>query len=183
MPAAVAKTASQIEADWDIRATQSAIDAVKAVLSKDGINPRAMISSLSEIEWGWVVAAAIFAWIKTKSQQATAEGTGYDTPIRTMTTCDPQPWDAGAIESILPALAEMKGVDWLKPVGEWSKDQITSFAWQIYKLSDGALARRDDGAQDKIVQRLSQPRTEREISAAHGGPLLARNELNDDIPF
>lgn len=171
-----------IEADWQARATQSAIDAAKAVIS-DGINGRAMISSLSDIEWGWIAAASIFAWIKTKAEQAVEEGVSAEIPIRTMTHRDPAPWEAGAISTILPSLGNLEGVDWSKPVGEWSKDQIVSFAWQIYRLSDGAIQARNDGAADKIVQRLSQPQMERENSAAHGGPLMDRKELDDDIPF
>lgn len=181
--AAAAKKPRDIEADWDAKATQSAIDAAREVIGANGINGRSMISSLSEIEWGWICAASIFAWIKTKSQQATAEGTGYDSPIRNMTARDPAPWEAGAVETILPALGDLKDVDWSKPIGEWSKDAIVSFAWQIHRLTDAALAARDEGAGDKIVQRLSQPVMERELSAVNGGPLLARGELNDDIPF
>lgn len=182
MAQAAQKKPRDIEADWNVKATQSAIDAARDVVSGEGINSRAMISSLSDIEWGWIAAAAVFAWIKTKAQQAVAEGLGYDEAIRTM-PCDPAPWEAGAIETILPALGGLQGVDWSKPIGDWSKDQIVSFAWQIYKLSDQALAARDDGAGDKIVQRLSQPQIEREFSAAKGGPLLAREEMDDDIPF
>lgn len=181
--ATAVKKPRDIEADWDAKATQSAIDAAREVIGANGINGRALISSLSDIEWGWIAAASIFAWIKTKSQQATAEGGGYDIPIRTMAHRDPAPWEAGAVSTILPALGDLQGVDWSKPIGEWSKDAIVSFAWQIHRLTDAALAARDEGAGDKIVQRLSQSAMERELSAAHGGPLLARGELNDDIPF
>lgn len=181
--ATAAKKLREIEADWDAKATQSAIDAARAVVGEHGINSRVMIQSLSDIEWGWIAAASIFAWIKTKSEQATAEGIGYDVAIRTMAHRDPAPWEAGAVGTILSALGDLEGVDWSKPIGEWSKDAIISFAWQIHRLTDAALAARDQGAGDKIVQRLSQPVMERELSAANGGPLLARGELNDDIPF
>ena len=180
--AQAARKISEIEADWDIRATQSAIDAAKAGVSGDGINSRVMISSLSDLEWGWIAAATIFAWIKTKSIQATEEGTGYDEPIRSMKARDPAPWEAGAIETILPKLGSLE-LPWGKPVGEWPKETIVSFAWQIHKLSDAALAARDEGAGCTIAKRLSQDQTEREISAIHGGPLMSRSELDDDIPF
>lgn len=181
--AVAAKKPRDIETDWEAKATQSAIDAAREVIGANGINGRAMISSLSELEWGWICAASIFAWIKTKSEQATIDGIGYDIPIRTMTHREPAPWEAGAVSTILPALGELQGVDWSKPIGEWSKDAIVSFAWQIHKLTDAALASRDEGASDKIVQKLSRAEMEREMSAANGGPLLARGELNDDIPF
>lgn len=181
--AQAAKKHSDIESDWDAKATQSAIAAAREVIGANGINARSMISSLNDLEWGWVCAAAIFGWINTKAKQAVAEGIGYDVAIRQMAHRDPAPWEAGAVSTILPSLGELKGVDWSKPIGEWSKDQIVSFAWQIYRLTDSALAARDEGATDKIVRRLSQPEMERELSAKNGGPLLARGEMDDDIPF
>lgn len=183
MKATAQKKPRDVEADWQQIATQSAIDAAKQIISGEGINSRASVGSLSDIEWGWIVAASICEWVKTKAKQAVEEGTSAEITIRTMTHRDPAPWEAGAVETILPALGNVKDLDWSKPVGEWSKDQIVSFAWQIYKLTDSALAARDEGAQDKIVQRLSQPVMERENSAAHGGPLMSREELNDDIPL
>lgn len=181
--AAAAKTFREHERDWDAKATQSAIDAAKAVVGGDGVNARASISSLSDIEWGWIVAAAIFAWIKTKSHQAVAESSGYDQCIRFVAGSDPQPWEAGAVSSILGSLANIEGIDWGQSVGGWSKDQIVSFIWQAHKMTLQALERRDDGATDKITKRLSQSVAERENSAAHGGPLMDRKELNDEVPF
>jgi hypothetical protein len=176
-------TASQIETDWMAKATQSAIDAVRKDVIDHGLNGRSMISSLSDLEWGWICSAAIFAWIKTKAQQAVAEGIGYDVPIRSMVGYSPEPWEYGAVETILPELGEIKGVDWEKPIGEWSKNQIISFACQIHRLADKALMMRSMGEEDSITQKIDQPRWERELSAGQGGPLLSRGELNDDIPF
>jgi hypothetical protein len=167
------------EDEWQRRSTASAIASARDVVSKEGINARVPVGSLGDLEWGWIVASAIFGWIKTRAEQAVHEGTAYDIPIRTMAG-EPPPWDAGAIATILPALGGMNGVDWSKPVGEWSKEQIVSFAWQIHKLTDGALARRDDGS--KPVD-FSQERTERLHSANVGGPMMSRNELNDEIGF
>jgi hypothetical protein len=173
-----------IEAEWMAKATRSAIDAAREVVTENDINGRAMIGSLNELEWGWICSAAVFAWIKTKSQQAVAEGVGYDHAIRAMPGRDPQPWDQGAVESILPALGDLKGVPWDKPIGDWSKNQMISFAWQTYRLVDQALAARDEGAECKITMNNSQARAERELSAKNGGPLLSRKELSDDeIPF
>lgn len=180
---ATAKTARQHEADWDVKASQAAIDAAKSVISGDGINSRAMISSLSDIEWGWIVAAVIFGWIKAKAEQAVAEGCGYEEKIKFMAGAEPQPWEAGAVASVLGILAETPGIDWSQPVGSWTKDQITTFTWQAHKLVAQAIDRRNEGATDKIVQRLSQPAMEREISAKHGGSLMSRAELKDEVPF
>jgi hypothetical protein len=168
--------------DWQREATLSAIAAARAVVSGDGINQRATIGSLSELEWGWIVAAAIFEWIKKRAEQAVAEGTAYELPIQTMSGRDPEPWEAGAVASILPALGNIKGLDWSRPIGEWHKDQITSFAWQIHKLTVAALAARDEGATDKIVK-YDRNNQEREVSAANKGPLMSKRELDDEIPF
>lgn len=181
--AAAAPKLRNTDTDWELYATQSAIDAAKAVVSGDGINARAMISSLSDLEWGWIVAAAIFGWIKARAEQATAEGVSSEITIRSVSSQDPAPWEAGAVASVLPALGEMQGVDWNAPLGSWSKDQITSFAWQIHKLVDHAMAARDIGSEDKIVRHLRQSQVERELSAANGGSLMSREELTDEIPF
>lgn len=174
-------TAEMNEDDWMQLATAASISAARDVVSGDGINSRAMIGSLSEIEWGWIAAAVIFGWIKTKAQQAVAEGSSVENAIR-YTGRDPEPWEIGAVGTILPSLGSIEGLDWSKPIGEWSKDQITSFAWRIYKLTDAALAARDEGATDKIV-RFCRENMERQNSAANGGPLIDHNELNDEIPF
>ena len=168
-----------IEAEWMAKATRSAIDAAREVISDNDINGRAMISSLNELEWGWIACAAVFAWIRTKSEQAVAEGVGYDQAIRAMPGRVPQPWDAGAVTAILPALGELDGIPWDRPIGEWSKDQMVSLLWQSHCLVEQALSARDEGSECKITQSVA----ERELSAKNGGPLLARGEFDDDIPF
>jgi nitrous oxide reductase accessory protein NosL len=168
--------------DWQLRATESAIAAVRGVISKDGINQRAMIGSLSDIELGWFVAAAIFAYIKTKAQQAVAEGQHYDEPIRTMTYRDMQPWEIGAVEAVLPGLADLPGIDWSKPVGDWSKEDMARFVWRAHRLTDSALAARDNGAAGAVIK-FSKEKAERELSASRGGSLMTQDELNDQIPF
>jgi len=173
----------KIEAEWDAKATHSAIDAARSVIAENDINGRAMINSLNELEWGWICSAAIFAWIKTKSQQAVAEGIGYDQAIRTMPGSYPQPWEAGAVESVLPALSEIEGIDWETPISELPKRQMVLLAWHMHRLVEQAMSCRDEGAADKIT-RPSQAVVEREMNARMGGPLLARGELDDvDIPF
>ena len=172
-----------IEAEWMAKATRSAIDAARDVIGEHGINGRSMISSLNELEWGWIACAAVFAWIKTKSEQAVAEGVGYDQAIRAMHGRMPQPWDAGAVSSILPALGGLQGIDWDKPIGEWSKEQMVSFIWQSHCLVEQALSCRDEGAECKITVDASQTKAERELSARNGGPLLSRKELDDECPF
>ena len=142
----------QREAEWMERATRSAIEAARAVTSDGAINGKAALNSLSDLEWGWLATAAIFAWIRTKSEQAVAEGIGYDHAIMAMPGHVPSPWDAGAVKSILPALAEIEGIDWDKPVGEWPQDQVIGFAWKCHQLIGTALGMRDLGAEDKLTR-------------------------------
>jgi hypothetical protein len=169
-----------IEAEWMEKSTQAAIDAAKAVIADNDINGRAMISSLNNLEWGWIAMAAVFAWIKTKSEQAVAEGQGYEQTIRAMPGYSPQPWEAGAVTSILPVLGDLQGVDWDKPVSEWSEAEMVCLCWRVHKLVGAALKARNEGSIDKIVQ-PSQAVAERELSARSGGSLLARGELEDDV--
>lgn len=168
--------------EWQAKATLSAIAAARSVITGDGINQRAMIGSLSELEWGWIVAAAVFEWIKVRAEQAVEEGVPYENAIRTMHNRDPEPWEAGAVASILPALGNIEGLDWSRPLGEWHKDKIISFAWQVHKLTVAALAARNEGASGKIVQ-YNRDQQEREVSASVGGPLMSKRELDDEIPF
>ena len=59
---------------WQRRATAAAILAVREVIRGGTIPPATPISRLSDIELGWLFAASLFAWIKTRAEQATAEG-------------------------------------------------------------------------------------------------------------
>ena len=169
----------KLEAEWMAKSTQAAIDAAKAVIADKSINGRASIGSLNDLEWGWIALASVFAWIKSRSEQAVAEGQGYEQMIRSMPGHFPQPWEAGAVESVLPAMGEIEDLPWDKPIGEWPKARIVSFSWHVYLLIEQALSLRDEGAADKITQAVA----ERDLSARNGGPLLSRKELDDDVPF
>jgi hypothetical protein len=166
---------SQQEDDWQRRATDAAISAAKHVVFAGEINGRAMISSLSDIEWGWIVAGILFAWIQTKAEQATTQGIGYDMAILKHAGRDPEPWEAGAVSIALPVLGALEGLDWNKPLGEWTKEQIAAFAWDSYRTINAALAARDAGGTDHVIK-FNKEQCEREVSAANGGALLARQE-------
>ena len=171
-----------LDAEWDAKASQAAIDGARE--ATESINPRAAISSLSSTEWMWIAMGAVFGWIKTKSQHAIAESKSFDKTIREMPQYFPEPWDAGAVESILPKLGDLKGMPWDKPLGDWSTKEMVRLAWNMHYLIDGAIARRDEGAEGKITKTRSRPVTERELSARQGGPLWDRKEYDDaDVPF
>lgn len=132
--------------DWLHRATAEAIAAARAlVLEHQATIPMMTpIGRLSDVEWGWLVATIIFAWIKTRAEQATAEGRNFDDAAIGAARADA--WDAGAIASILPQLAEHQLVDWSKPLINWPCDDMLKFLSVAFTLIRQATAARDAGA-------------------------------------
>ena len=173
-------TASAFEDHWQRRATAAAIEAARKVVKVDGvIPPGTPIGRLSDIEWGWILAAILFAWISTRAEQATAESLDTEQTIR-MTGLDPEPWDAGAIAVILPELAAMPGVDWSKPIGEWSRETMVEFLLTAMGLIRKAMVARDLSERG-ITRGSSSVAIARQANASAGGPLMEPSELNDPI--
>jgi len=55
---------SAIEDQWQRDATAAAIAGARGVIHMSGpIPPGTPIGRLGDIEWGWIVAAILFAWI------------------------------------------------------------------------------------------------------------------------
>jgi hypothetical protein len=143
------------------------------------IPPGTPVGRLSDTEWGWILAAMLFAWVSKRAQQATAEQLDSEQTIR-MTALDPQPWDAGAVAAILPDLADAcSGLDWSKPLTLWPRDDIIEFLLKAVPLIRKAMIARD--LSDKGITRQSSAATiARQANAAAGGPLMAPGELNDE---
>jgi hypothetical protein len=169
---------AKIEDAWQQRATEVAIEAARGVVQADGpIPPGTPIGRLSDAEWGWVVSAILFGWIRTRAEQATSEQLDTEQVIR-LTALDPQPWDAGAVRSILPDLADAcADLDWSRPIAEWSKDDIVEFLLKAMRLIRKAMVARD--LSDK--GQSSAHTIARQANAAAGGPLMDPTELNDEI--
>ena len=170
---------SALEDQWQRDATAAAISAARQVLLGP-IPPGTPIGRLSDTEWGWIVAAILFAWISVRAQQATAENLDTERTIR-MTALDPQPWDAGAVAAILPELAAACAeLDWSKPLTEWSREDIIKFLLKAMPLIRKAMIARD--LSDKGITRQSSAATiSRQANAAAGGPLMTPDEFNDEI--
>jgi hypothetical protein len=176
-----APTPEKIDDMWQRKATAASIIAVRELVAGGVIPPATPISRLSDIELGWLTAANLFAWIKCRSEQATAEGWNTELTLR-LTALDPQPWDAGAVESILPDLGNLQGVDWSKPVTAWPQDVMVKFVLEALKLIHAAMIARDVGG--GITKRgKSLEETQRIAAAEAGGPLLTLDEMNDEVPF
>jgi hypothetical protein len=167
-----------IEDIWLRRATAVAIEQARAVVTGGAVPPNTPIGRLSDVEWGWIVAAVLFGWIKTRAEQATDSGVGPNESIRS-TGIDPDPWDVGAIASILPELADTDIVDWSKPLAGLSRDEMIAFLSDALSLIRKAMAARDRG--QGMVTRRTPASTAREALAAAGGSLMEPNELNDSL--
>ena len=174
---------SALEDQWRRDATAAAIAGARGVVQMDGpIPPGTPIGRLSDTEWGWVVASILFSWISVRARQAAAEQLDTERLIR-MIALDPQPWDAGAVETILPDLADAwPNLDWSKPLEEWSRETMVEFLLKATQLVRKAMLARDMG--DKGVTRKSTAATiARQANAAAGGPLMTPDEFNDEIGF
>jgi hypothetical protein len=173
---------SVIEDLWQRKATEAAIAGARGVIRNDGpVMPGTPVGRLSDVEWGWVVAAVIFGWISTKAQQAAAEQLDAEQTIR-MTALDPEPWDSGAVIAILPELADASpDLDWSAPLSAWSRETMADFLLKAMPLIRKAMIARD--LSEKGVTRKSNADVTRQANAAAGGSLMTANELDDEIPF
>jgi hypothetical protein len=135
---------SAIEDIWLRRATAVAIERARAAISGGAVPPNTPVGRLSDIEWGWIAAAVIFGWVSTRAEQATNSGVGPDELIRT-TSIDPDPWDVGAIASILPELADAGAVDWSQSLLALSREEMVAFLADAFSLIRKAMAARDRG--------------------------------------
>jgi hypothetical protein len=136
--------ASALEDAWQRRATAAAIESARGVVELGGpIPPGTPIGRLSDIEWGWVLAAMLFAWISKRAEQAAAEQLDTERTIR-LTGLDPEPWDAGAVAATLPELADAcSAIDWAQPLAAWPRDTMVEFLLAALRLIRKAMAARD----------------------------------------
>jgi hypothetical protein len=102
------------------------------------------IGRLTDTEWGWIVTAILFGWISERATQATANGLDTEKTIRDV-RCEPRPWDAGAIGTILSELAADVSIDWTVPLVELSRDEMIAFLGAAYTLIDKAMQARELG--------------------------------------
>jgi hypothetical protein len=134
------------ENEWQRKATAAAIAAARKFVLGDcaRINQNIPIGRLGDVEWSWIITSVIFSWIAAKAEQATAEGLDVETTIR-MAMLDPNPWDAGMVASILPQIADLRDIDWSKPLADWSRDSMIAFLLAALDLIRQATVARDLG--------------------------------------
>jgi hypothetical protein len=170
-----------IEDHWQRRATEAAVAAARGVVKHDGpIPPLTPIGRLGDVEWGWIIAAILFAWISTRAEQAAAEQLDTERTIR-MTALDPEPWDVGAVVAVLPELAAAcPDIDWTQPLGGWPRETMAEFLLVAMRLIRKAMIARDI-SEGGITRKSSASTIARQANAAAGGPLMIPDELDDPI--
>jgi hypothetical protein len=135
------------------------------------------VGRLTDAEKGWLCSSAVFAWIKTRSEQAASEGWNVESAIR-LTGLSPDPWLAGAVVRILPELAAaLPDFDWAKPIGSWSKNEIVEFLATAHGLTQRALAARD--STEAQTAGTDANVTARQINAGVGNPLMTASEFKE----
>jgi hypothetical protein len=138
---------SALEDIWQREATRVAIEQARAVVSGGVVPPLTPIGRLSDVEWGWIVAAVLFGWINTRARQATSNGVGPGQFLYMRKTgIDPDPWDIGAVEAVLPELAN-SDTDWSKSLTDFSRQEMIAFLGDAYNLIGKAMLARDRGEQ------------------------------------
>jgi hypothetical protein len=135
---------SEIEEEWQRRATAAAIAGARKIALRSGPLMNTPVGRLNDNEWGWIVTAAIFAWIETRVQQAIAEGRDQETMVR-LTGLTPDPCDVAVITSILGELADKAALDWSQPLSAWPKAVMTNFLMLAWSLINEAESVRDHG--------------------------------------
>ena len=90
------------EDEWQARATAAAIAAAKKIVLGNPSLKVAQVGRLSDHEWGWIITAAIFGWVQTRCEQATAEGLDQETAVR-MTGLTPSPCDVQRSSQFCPS--------------------------------------------------------------------------------
>jgi hypothetical protein len=146
---------------WQQEATAAAIKSARKMIGDSVVSPEIPVGHLSNEQLGWLLCAGICSWIATRAAQAVDEGNAaIEMRIRDTGTVPP-PWDAGAVETILPELGAMAGLDWSVPIGGWSKSTVLLFLCTAYDLMAKAFAARDRG----------------------GGITAPQAPLNDAVPF
>jgi hypothetical protein len=104
------------------------------------------VGRLSDKQWGWIIAGALFGWITTRCEQAIVEGVSREDAVRTFELWPSSPGDVAVIHSILPTLADQAKIDWARPLADWSKNEMTNFLLQAWLMANSAEAVLADGA-------------------------------------
>jgi hypothetical protein len=135
---------TKFEDQWQEKTTNSAIAAARKIALGSAPLMNTPVGRLTNTQWGWLITAGIFAWIRTRCEQAIAENVDQEAAVR-LTGLSPSPCDVAVVTSILPALADQARIDWSLPLSAWSKDTMTNFLLLAWQLINQAELARDQG--------------------------------------
>jgi hypothetical protein len=170
---------SEQEDQWQREATASAVAAARATAQGQDRLAVTPAGRLSDEQWGWVISAAIFDWIKTRYRQAIAEGLAQEAHVTRMT---PSPRDSAIVRSILPTLADQATIDWSKPLASWSRNEMAGFidlAWTLLDEAQAALELMPDTILHKPDERVAEARAREDAQHWAEDDALHAN----DVPF
>jgi hypothetical protein len=105
----------------------------KAVASARGLALSLGVISIAKLtteQWGLIVSAAIFNWLRERYHQAIVEGID---PELGFASVEPSPRDTAVIEEILPKLAD-EPIDWEKPLMAWTESEMIGFLLAARRL-------------------------------------------------
>jgi hypothetical protein len=165
--------------EWLRRGTASAVAKVRELICSELIPSTRTAGHLNESQLTWIVSAAVWGWIVTRSEQASSEGLDTERAIR-VTNLDPDPWDLGSVKAILPELAKTcSDFDWSKPANKWTKDELAEFLLVGFNLIKRAHAARDI-AEEKIAGKPPVPDiVARQINRTGGNPAMTVDEIKE----
>ena len=155
---------SEKEDAWQAEATANAVAAARTIAQGQSHLANTPAGRLSDQQWGWIISAAIFAWIRTRYQQAVAEGLAGEEHVTRM---NPSPCDSAIVLSILPALADQFPIDWSKPLAEWSREEMVDFVELAGCLIDEAKAVLER-LPDVILHKPERAKFDDDIASPHG---------------
>jgi hypothetical protein len=166
--------------EWLRRATVSAAAEVRKLICPELIPSTRSAGHLNESQLTWIVSAAVWGWIVTRSEQASTEGLDPERATR-VTNLDPDPWDLGAVRAILPELAKAcPGFDWSKPARAWTKDEIAEFLLAGFNLIRKAHAARDLVEEQIAGKPPAHPDiVARRINRTGGNPAMTVDEIQE----
>jgi hypothetical protein len=135
----------------------------KAVASARGLalSMNVPIYKLTTEQWGLIVAAAIFDWLKERYHQAVIEGID---PEFGYAGVEPSPRDTAVLERILPRLAD-EPIDWQKSLMDWSESEMIGFLLAARRLF-------------AEIEHTMRPECVLQEQYQEGG-----EELDDPVPF
>jgi hypothetical protein len=136
-----------VEALWQKQATAAAIASARKMIGTGGalVPADTPVASLTDEQLGMLLCACIFSWIACRAQQAADDGNGAIEANVHSTGAIPEPWDAGAVETILGDLADTPGIAWDARVFDWPRDMMVRFVCAALDLATTAMRARDHG--------------------------------------